>query len=156
MFEVSFSVAIVFCCAVPFSCYRTLFLFIWKILTQFAIFLNMFLWIRISVRKINRIHYYLPEIYCYCHCAKYIWKSFFKIHVYPNYSAYIFYFKMNLIGVILNLIYVAQILHCCPPIFIINAFYQKIPTFVYMLSHGISCVDWYCRYTHYVQLHQCV
>ena len=25
-----------------------------------------------------------------------------------------------------------------------------------MLSHGISCVDWYCRYTHYVQLHQCV
>ena len=32
----------------------------------------------------------------------------------------------------------------------------KIPTFVYMLTHGITCVDWYCRNTYHVQLHQCL
>ena len=35
-------------------------------------------------------------------------RNVFEIYVYPNYSAYIFYFKMYLIRVFLNLFYVAH------------------------------------------------
>lgn len=94
----------------------------------------------------------MKSIYSICNIfidiRNYIRKKCFEIYVYPNYSAYIFYFQNepHWCDPQPNL---RCTFHCCPPIFIINAFYQKIPTFVYMFSHGITCADWHCRYNNH-------
>ena len=82
-------------------------------------------------------------------------RKIFEMYVYPNYSAYIFYFQ-NEPDWCVPQPYLRCTILLLSSDFDNKCVHPKFPTFVYMFTHGITCVDWYCRYTNYLQLHQCV